>query len=163
MSEIKPVKEIWKPIKDFPEYWVSNLGKVKSLKNYGHSPILKGAPIKSGYWLYCLMNRHGSKTLYAHRLVFEAFGEVPDYPYEVFHKDGNKKRNCIMNLKAVAQTDKSHMVGKKKNRIPKEKREQVLDLFNRHNIEDISEMTGLTIAQIQAIQYRTNDQEDENE
>jgi hypothetical protein len=41
--------EVWKKIKDFEDYEVSNLGNVKSLK-YGKQKILKPGLSKTGYF-----------------------------------------------------------------------------------------------------------------
>ena len=41
--------EIWKYIENFPQYQVSNLGRILSLKNPKNPKILKGQITKKGY------------------------------------------------------------------------------------------------------------------
>lgn len=86
--------EVWKPIKDFEDYEVSDCGRVRNkdgrtLKPYvNHKGYLKVGLFKSGK---CHKKR-------VHRLVAEAFIENPhDYP-QVNHKDENKKNNRVDNL-----------------------------------------------------------------
>lgn len=100
------MKEIWKEIKDYPNYKISNLGRVKALKYYSNihkkyydrELILKEKTNCFGYKMVGLSNEKGRKNIAIHRLVANAF--IPNsnnYP-EVNHKDGNKANNCSENL-----------------------------------------------------------------
>lgn len=88
------VEEVWKIIKDYPNYIVSNLGRVKNSKGR----ILKLCLIKDGYYQLCLSKDGISRHHLIHRLVAEAFIPNPNnYPI-INHKDENPSNNCAENL-----------------------------------------------------------------
>ena len=94
------IDEIWKPIPNYPNYEISNYGRVKSL-NYrmkGYAQVLKLNPDTDGY--YQLGIRNGSlKTVKAHALVAQMFiGERPSPKHHVNHIDGDKTNNHVSNL-----------------------------------------------------------------
>lgn len=100
------MQEVWKKIKYYPNYEVSDLGRVRSLKFYSNVHkryydrilILKEKTNRWGYKYVGLSNRNGRKSIIIHRLVAEAFIPNPDNLPEINHKDGNKTNNCIDNL-----------------------------------------------------------------
>ena len=103
------MKEIWKDKKDYEGiYQVSNCGRVKSL-NYNHTgkeKILKTGTYKSGYLYVVLYKNNKRKHFSIHRLVAEAFLEIPEELkqyigtayLQVNHKDENKQNNNVSNL-----------------------------------------------------------------
>ena len=90
------MKEEWNTINDYPNYEVSNTGKVR---NRGTGRILKPYNNRGGYLSVVLMSPKGErKFCLVHRLVAMAFIPNPhDYP-QVNHMDGNKDNNCVENL-----------------------------------------------------------------
>jgi hypothetical protein len=64
--------EVWKKINDFPDYFISNLGNVKSLKK-GKEKILKGGTNKDGYIYFILSYKNIQTTKTAHQLVAQSF------------------------------------------------------------------------------------------
>jgi hypothetical protein len=111
--------ETWKQIAANPNYWVSDLGRVKSdpAQPYQGKPgrILKPNERRNQYGrLVCLtvnLSWPGKtyKTARVHRLVLEAFiGPAPD-GCEACHYDGNPANNRLDNLrwdtKAANQRD----------------------------------------------------------
>lgn len=92
-------EEIWKTIIDFPQYQVSNFGRVMSYKN-PKKPILMKGRITKGYKYIHLRDINGkgySKQL--HRLVLETFCPVENMKnLEVNHIDENKLNNNLENL-----------------------------------------------------------------
>lgn len=88
--------EIWKVIKDYPDYMVSNLGRVKSLW-FGKEKILKGANIK-GYLKITLCKEGKQKQYLIHRLVATAFIPNPNNLPEINHIDEDKTNNRVENL-----------------------------------------------------------------
>lgn len=79
------------------EYFVSESGDVRSLKNHGDK-ILKKRISRDGYVWYVLQINGKGKTMRANRLVANAFIPNPDEKPTVNHKDGNKQNNHVSNL-----------------------------------------------------------------
>ena len=93
--------EIWKTIKDYENYQVSNLGRVKSL-NYngtGKEQVLKPQLDKKTGYLHVNLYKNGKmKTFLIHRLVVQAFLDNPKNKFCVNHIDCNPLNNCVDNL-----------------------------------------------------------------
>ncbi len=107
MNNEKAEIEIWKPIPGYPQYEVSNMGRVKRLPGYqnsGRGPayhkggILVPRPRKAGYLGVGLFYKNKGKYYQIHRLVAMAFIPNPNnYPH-VNHKDENPANNRADNL-----------------------------------------------------------------
>lgn len=70
--------EIWKPVPDWPEYSVSNLGRVKrvtSSPGTRSGKILKPYKRNGGYLVVSLCRNGKKKDMYLHRVVASAFLE----------------------------------------------------------------------------------------
>jgi hypothetical protein len=99
--------EIWRDIKSFPGYQVSNYGRVRSFINnrYGVCDewhILKPTINKHGYRSVCL--GRGNRRLVS-RLVAEAFIPNPNNLPLVRHLDDDPSNNQVHNLAWGTQTD----------------------------------------------------------
>lgn len=95
MIENLPNEE-WKPIEGYPNYEVSNMGRVKQNKK---QKLLKLALDRCGYCLVTLYDENNKqKTKRVHRLVATAFLENPNNLPQVNHIDENKENNCVENL-----------------------------------------------------------------
>ena len=102
------MKEIWKEIKYYPNYMVSNLGRVKSLgrwvykeyrgKRWQREKILKPKIEKSGYQRVGLWKNGKQKLFQVHRLVAQAFIKNPNNYPQVNHKNEIKDDNRVENL-----------------------------------------------------------------
>lgn len=119
------MQEIWEKIKDYPNYEISNLGRVKALKFYSNvhkqyydrELILKEKTNRYGYKFVSISNELCRKNKSIHRLVAEAFIENPNDYKEVNHKDGNKSNNKVNNLEWCSRRDNvlhSYKLGLKK-------------------------------------------------
>lgn len=88
--------EVWKEIPGFPDYQVSNFGRVMSYRNqYGHGPrIIHGEKTKTGY-IQVSLNKRRFKV---HRLVALAFIPNPDGLPQINHKNEIKTDNRAENL-----------------------------------------------------------------
>lgn len=91
--------EVWKSLDfmEYPNYEVSNMGRVKSLY-FGKEKILKPTKDKVGYLRNQLSKNSKGKWFLVHRLVASAFLENPDNLPCVNHKDENKGNNRVENL-----------------------------------------------------------------
>lgn len=98
-------KEIWMDIEGFPNYEVSDLGRIK-VKEYSlnnrtfKEKLLKPQTNKrSGYIQIMLTDDNNQRKLkYLHRLVANAFLPKDDEITTVTHKDGDKTNNKASNL-----------------------------------------------------------------
>lgn len=93
-SEIE--NEIWAPIKNYPDYAVSNYGRVFNLT---HDREVKGRPSPYG-GLRVSLSRGGEVTdFYIHHLVAQAFMSGWRPTIHISHRDGDKTNNYHLNLK----------------------------------------------------------------
>lgn len=102
--------EIWKPVKGFENYEVSNLGQVKSL-NYNRTKeakILRLCKNKDGYLCVHLHKNGKGYAKKVHRLVTAAFIPNPEGKTEVNHIDGNKTNNRVENLEWATHSENMH-------------------------------------------------------
>lgn len=89
------MEEIWKPIKEYEEYEISNKGRVRSIKNKIYK---KQSPNERGYKRVFFYINGKNNTKYVHRLVAQAFIPNIENKRTVNHIDGNKANNCVTNL-----------------------------------------------------------------
>ena len=123
------MRETYKTIKDYPNYEVSDAGRVRNTKT-GH--ILRPGWDGGGYQhvILCLNGKHKSKLI--HRLAADAFLPNPEYKRTVNHINGDKKDNRVENLewasdseniKHAFKTGLSHITTKQKCRCVETKQE----------------------------------------
>lgn len=108
-------KEIWVEIKEYPDYEISDQGRVMSkerLVTYpdGHkhlvnSKILIPRKTGAGYMSVALFNKDGRQDFSIHRLVAFAFCEMTLFSTEVNHKNGIKNDNRAENLEWVTHKE----------------------------------------------------------
>lgn len=95
---------VWKEIKGFPDYQVSDTGEVKSTKYWGQfrrkdsGGLLHQRTYKSGYKYVNLYKDGHMYSVKVHRLVAQAFLPNPNNLPQVNHKDENKANNNLINL-----------------------------------------------------------------
>lgn len=111
MENFAAETEIWKDIKGFEGYQVSNLGRVKSLEridargNKRKEKILKPQMLNNGYYRATLCKNSIIKKYLVHRLVWIAFnGQIPE-GYEINHLDEVKSNNRLENLNLVTHKE----------------------------------------------------------
>lgn len=102
------MQEIWKDIKGFENYQISNFGRIKSKERmvsnscrtyFKKEEILKTHVMKSGYLAIVLRDKEQKKRLLKiHRLIAENFISTPNRYTQVNHIDGDKTNCAIENL-----------------------------------------------------------------
>jgi hypothetical protein len=97
--------EIWKVCYDFPDYFISNLGRIKSTK-FNKEKILKQNKNKNKYLTINLCRNGKQKNKDVHILVFEIFNNYKLKNDEcIHHKDKNKENNYYNNLKLMIKSN----------------------------------------------------------
>ena len=98
--------EIWKLVKGYEDYQISNLGRVKLInyRNTGKSRILKPIINSRGYYNIGLTNKESRKTLAIHKLLAIAFLDFIPCGSELVidHIDHNSLNNSLDNLQIVS-------------------------------------------------------------
>jgi hypothetical protein len=88
------MNEIWKSIREYPNYKVSNFGRIKNESGR----FLKPKSKKGGYRQVSLCKSGIVKDFQVHRLVAIAFIPNPMNLSDVNHKDENPANNRVENL-----------------------------------------------------------------
>lgn len=91
-------EELWRPVCNYENYEVSNLGRVRNKK---FDRIIKPFNHVCGYDLVDLAVKGISKTHTVHRLVATAWIPNPENKPQIDHWDNNKKNNAVSNLSWV--------------------------------------------------------------
>lgn len=108
-------KEIFKDIKGYVGYQISNEGRVWSIKSQRY---LK-QNTNGGYKRVCLMAPNGKKKFeYVHRLVALHFIDNPEGKTQVDHIDRNRENNTVENLRWVSVVENNN--NRKDNKYSKE-------------------------------------------
>jgi hypothetical protein len=109
----KMENEEWKSVEGYPNYEISNIGRVRTLAHSetfyrGGKALSRKRPAKLrktpisrlGYPVVELSNGEGPRQFLVHVLVAEAFiGEAPEGKPFVLHNDDNPLNACICNLR----------------------------------------------------------------
>jgi len=160
------LEEIWKIIENFPDYMISDWGRVKSFKRYKDIILLKQGKGSNGYLQVDLCKNGKQHPKSIHRLVLEAFKPNEDLnKTECNHKDGNKENNYVENLEWCTRSDnmkhafkiglqkglkgeKNPMFGKHKSEEWKKKQSEKMKDKYKDKIHPISILTEEKVIEI---------------
>ena len=95
------MNEIWKTIEDYPNYMVSNMGRIKRLSTgyYRRTEKILIPQLQNNGYLHIKLSQNGKpKCFLLHRLVAQTFLPNPDNLPQVNHKDEDKTNNRVDNL-----------------------------------------------------------------
>lgn len=88
--------EVWMQVRDFPDYEVSNYGRVSNLNT---NKILRGSLDAFGYRRVALYRDRVPHFFLVHRLVAREFFDDYREGVAVKHKDNNIDNNTLANLR----------------------------------------------------------------
>lgn len=168
------MNELWRKIKEYPDYLVSNTGKVKCL-TFGKAKKekdLKLTPDNSGHLVCNLTNSIGRKTYRVDVMVLEAFSPIEhpeiELEQEPHHIDGNSLNNHVANLswvtkifKPIDPKDKRRRKGKEHHKYGMKTPEPTkVKMSESHNKNHDHPNYKLTDKQVYEIKKRRYDGED---
>lgn len=140
-TPLSPPSETWKEVADWPMYFVSNLGRVRSTLDHR---IRKFSKRKYGY-LNCVLSKQdgtGRKSgFYVHRLVALAFIPNPLGLSDVNHIDLNPANNVSTNLEWSTHGDNMRHAMKARGNWLKEHRSK-FGATNKSPVQAFSLMGG---------------------
>lgn len=97
--------EIWKEVKNYPDYQVSNLGRIKSFKQSKEGRFLKPTSHKGYLKVDFCVNGKPTQML-VHRVVLSTFSPIENWEeMTVNHIDGNPLNNNLDNLEWLTQSE----------------------------------------------------------
>lgn len=124
--------EIWREIKNYPDYIVSNKGRVISYRQHPSNPQIIGS-VAGKYKMVSLCNDKGSKMHSVHILVAETFiGPRPSKDHVCNHKDGIKLNNDDSNFEWITRREDAlhaFKLGLRNNSNPQRKKSKDRDLW----------------------------------
>ena len=138
----KNENEQFKQIDNYPDYFISNQGRLYSSKT---KRFIGNINKKIGYKMATLSHGRKTATLYIHHLVMEYFGEKqPQIDFEIDHKDRNKLNNEIENIQWVSHEEnlKNRNAYKKDRKKRLTKRE--IEIFNRWYVYHRTDLINLS-------------------
>lgn len=139
---IKNENEEFKQIEEFPDYFISNQGRLYSSKT---KRFIGNINKKIGYKMATLSLGRKSDTLYIHHLVMRYFGEPKPQPdFEIDHADRNKLNNDIINLSWVSHEENLKNRDEYKKDRKKRLTKREIEIFNRWYIHKRTDLLNLS-------------------
>lgn len=131
--EVKPALEKWKTLDEYPNYQVSDTGKVKNIRtNKELKPFINSL----GYLQVDLRDVNGKrKEMLVHRLVALSFLPNPKNLPVINHIDEDPRNNMLGNLEWMTQKDNCNH-GTRNKRISETKKKEVIVKDAQGNVVD---------------------------
>ena len=130
-----------KAIAKLKNYYISNLGRIKSVsKNTGKEMLIKTNVTKKGFVHASIKLKGGHSGIYPHKRVAEYFVEAPspEHTY-VIHVDLNRQNNSFANLQWVTEKGQLEYVAKRAKTFGYDKREHKFGVGNyKLNAADVA-------------------------
>ena len=92
------IEEQWKVVEEFPDYEVSNLGRIRSNKDRTSPRILSLNRRRTGHLCVSMSHRGVRERRSVHRIVATAWVGPPQTGQVTRHLDGNPANNVSTNL-----------------------------------------------------------------
>jgi hypothetical protein len=153
--------EEWRPVRHWPEYEVSNLGRIKRVSS---GKILAVHDNGCGYPKVKLKVRGRVGHLLVHRIVAFTFLGVPPPGMEVGHDDNNRGNPQLSNLEWVTRSKNlqhSYDTGRRSKKGEKSstaklssRKVRVIRSTSRENWEKLATRYGVTMATIRSVARR---------
>lgn len=106
--------EIWKPLRNFPNYDGSSEGRVRNVKT---QRILKTYINDNGYEIVCLRKNNKKYTVKVAKVIGETFlGENPGM--DIVNKNGDRSKNCVDNLEWCTRSETISRAFERGTKIP---------------------------------------------
>ncbi|CAL6044636.1 Conserved_hypothetical protein [Hexamita inflata] len=100
-DQIKNVVEQGRFIINFPDYVVTNIGRIICVSQQSQVKLY----VVNGYFMVYLKNESGGAQFYVHKLVANAFLGMCPTGFEIDHIDRTRQNNCLENLRYVSRSD----------------------------------------------------------
>lgn len=160
------MEEIWVKIKNSKDYYVSNIGNVKSKYK-----TLKKCLNSNGYEIVNINVNNKRITKKVHRLVIQAFIPNPKQKRCVNHKDGCRTNNELSNLEWVTHSENNKHAYDNLNRSPVVNKgilngfsKEIIDLetgFTHYSVQNLIDSYNLNISRT-ALTSKLNGQNNNN-
>lgn len=111
------MEEIWKNIPGYDFYEASNLGRIRSWRQWGGNNrqhnlkaskprLMTPCPNGEGYMCISVRKNKKNESIRIHKLIMLAFyGPSPNPKIHICHTDGDKKNNLLENLRYDTATN----------------------------------------------------------
>lgn len=132
-------KEIWRIVKNYPDYMVSNKGRVKSLV-YRKERMLKPGYGSNGYLTVGLTKNKKRITNTVHRLICQVFIPNPENKPETNHINGIKTDNRIENLEWCTRSENAIHSYKNGLQKPKQGEDRWNSSLSNNNVLNIKRL-----------------------
>jgi hypothetical protein len=164
MPEHNP-PEIWRIIASFPDYAISDQGRVKRIVSCNASragAILIPQPNSKRYLRVVLYATKKPSHVFVHRLVLEAFAGKPFDFMEANHKDGDLTNNRLSNLEWVTPQENAFhsfdLLGRKcygKPRLTNAQTSEIRMLYNNGSTQtELAKKYGVSQTTIWKVVHR---------